>query len=1250
MLILVVCTAAPSADEIDRACLTALCYTDSFKVKTRLKRSRDELLPESFKWILYDAQYCRWRDHEDLSLLWIKGDAGKGKTMMSIGLIEELLQCKKSKSAVTYFFCQRGDTSLNTVESVVKGLIFRLFERQESVRRTLRKRWNVQQSCFENDIHRLENLWDIFLEMLSECQSIYDSIFVVIDALDECLATGLTDFLELLVRTGLYSPKQVKWLLTSRPLREAEQYLIASANRVHVSLEINARRVTQGIRIYIEEQVRKLAIEKNYDLSTQHAMTELMHARANGTFLWVSFVCEELQLASTRDVTSIISSLPQGLHDVYAQAYTRYCSDDHRNGAQRAQMLRTLILAYRPLSIFELAAMLTVLNEEVGVRQLVHECSFFIRIRDDEGIQYVEFVHQSARDYLEGLSNYSYPDLGVSFSHETMALRCLSVLTDMVANPFRSSDPSATGEEIAKAGGNQMARFAYPAVFWASHLLSLPDDEDLRAKSSSIVAVDSFLRHCLLEWLEYLSLMQQLSRASEVLDTLLLALSRPEHTANPTSQSYSGAYTIGLIQGCLGSSQEVLSLLTLVQDARRFLRRFYQTVSEWPLQVYSSAVIYSPEASTVKAEYIRRAPRWLRQLPQMEVNWSCLQQTIGILPFWPESIVFSPDGQLIACGDRGCDVKIYTVRTGQKQQTLKAHSRSVETVAFSPDGQLIASGSVDKTAKVFVVKTGQIQQTFTGHLSYVTSVGFSPDGRLIASGSKDCAVKVWVVKTGQVEQTFTGHSGGVRSVAFSPDGRIVASGSEDNTIKLWNVNTGQIQRTIRGHSNGVASVVFSVDGQLIASGSSDTNIKIWDPKTGENKQVFTVQRPITSVAFPPGGQLVASGSSDNTINLWEVKTGKIRQTYIGHSSIITSVVFSPDGQSIASASLDGSIKIWDVKLDEVQHITKSHSHAVRSVVLSPDRRLGVSTSEEGTITLWDVKTSRIQQTPVGYLKEITSIAFSTDGKLVALGSHDKTIKVWTVETGEVLTLNGHTDCVKLIAFSPDGQKVVSGSYDRIVKVWDLKTGHVQTFKGHPQWVESVSFSPDGQMVVSGGIDGTIKVWTLTTGKAQTFKIHSQRVKSISLSPCGRLLLLEGIDKVTVWDMCNFEKSGNILQRSLQYIRRPAAVQTLRFPRRVHETRFAPDGTQFIVNGTCYSVAIGQPSSIVISEMHDVHQLHVKDDWVAYGPRRLLRMPPDYKAKCYSSRDNHLIIGTSDGQVLIFEIDCEAINSLWSLCT
>jgi hypothetical protein len=75
-------------------CLADLRLTDPRDDKTRIEQTKGGLLKDSYKWILDHEDFRRWRNDRESRLLWIKGDAGKGKTMLLCGIIDELSQSR----------------------------------------------------------------------------------------------------------------------------------------------------------------------------------------------------------------------------------------------------------------------------------------------------------------------------------------------------------------------------------------------------------------------------------------------------------------------------------------------------------------------------------------------------------------------------------------------------------------------------------------------------------------------------------------------------------------------------------------------------------------------------------------------------------------------------------------------------------------------------------------------------------------------------------------------------------------------------------------------------------------------------------------------------------------------------------------------------------------------------------------------------------------------------------------------------
>ena len=70
-----------------------LCITDIAAEIKFLQKRKDYLFTNSYKWILDNGDYkdfTNWFYSNIKRLLWIKGDLGKGKIMLLIGIVGEL--------------------------------------------------------------------------------------------------------------------------------------------------------------------------------------------------------------------------------------------------------------------------------------------------------------------------------------------------------------------------------------------------------------------------------------------------------------------------------------------------------------------------------------------------------------------------------------------------------------------------------------------------------------------------------------------------------------------------------------------------------------------------------------------------------------------------------------------------------------------------------------------------------------------------------------------------------------------------------------------------------------------------------------------------------------------------------------------------------------------------------------------------------------------------------------------------------
>ena len=246
----------------------------------------------------------------------------------------------------------------------------------------------------------------------------------------------------------------------------------------------------------------------------------------------------------------------------------------------------------------------------------------------------------------------------------------------------------------------------------------------------------------------------------------------------------------------------------------------------------------------------------------------------------------------------------------------------IYSIVFSPDGKILAGGSSNDTIQLWNPTTGQYLTTFYGHADNVNTVAFSPKGETLASGSDDDTIKLWN-SDGQVRATLYGHADDVRSVAFSTDGEILASGSDDNTIRLWNPTTADHIMTLEGHTDWVRSVAFSPDGGTLASASDDRTIRLWDSATGQHLTTLSGHRGyVYSIAFSPDGTTLASGSRDGTILLWEIEPVASQNPLDVNRDGIVNILdlaavaanFGQAGQNPADVNGDGVVNVNDIVL------------------------------------------------------------------------------------------------------------------------------------------------------------------------------------------------------------------------------------------------------------------------------------------------------------------------------------------------
>jgi len=481
------------------------------KGKKCLDGTRAEILNEILDWI-------NNTDPATPPIFWLHGQAGRGKSAIAHTIASQVQNLGMLGSCFCFNRARHHEgLHVKLFTTIARHLADRDLRLRQSLAEVIANDYSLR------DTADIAEQWQKFiLEPLSQLEGpLSRNVVIIIDALDESGAEATRqDILGILAAHDAQLPANIRIVLTSRPIMDIRQALLASQHVQARSLDdIEAESVTRDITHYISTTLKKLgAAFSDKDL-------ERLAAKSNGLFEWARLACDFLRPRfgvepedCFREITSHAAGDASTLLD---EMYTTFLKDLTKGSSLNKfrSVMRQILWSNEPLSISALDSMrckFTREDDHFSVRVILGYMASFLTGTIDPFIP-VRPLHASFYDFLLDKTRSGEFFIDEADVQHELALASLCVMQDGLRFNICGLETSylrnsAVADLATKIEKKIPLHLLYSCRFWATHLYDSTFDTDLAKHVMVFVTGEKILF-----WMEVLGVCKCIGEADRAL-------------------------------------------------------------------------------------------------------------------------------------------------------------------------------------------------------------------------------------------------------------------------------------------------------------------------------------------------------------------------------------------------------------------------------------------------------------------------------------------------------------------------------------------------------------------------------------------------------------------------------------------------------------------------------------------------------------------------------------------------------------
>lgn len=485
-------------------------------------------------------------------------------------------------------------------------------------------------------------------------------------------------------------------------------------------------------------------------------------------------------------------------------------------------------------------------------------------------------------------------------------------------------------------------------------------------------------------------------------------------------------------------------------------------IEETPLQLYVSALVFSPRSSEVKKRNRGEMPSWILNEFPGPGDWSSSESSRSLSIAHSSKIysfAISPDSTLVAtaCGDRM--IHIWDVMNGIERFRLEGNPDGVASVCFSPNMCLVAS-SAENLVSIWNIQAAlgarhqpEFQLCFTRQgvdpkSSNHPMCAISSSGNVLTAVDYPNDIWVWDMAAKQSPKYhFQVESPRkIIGVYFSSDGSLLIAitvlsdwpwwGEKGEIVDAWHISTGIKVSTEKSAPEGPFLGILSGTRYMTVPPIQFSNrrrLTLRDARTGLNERKSHIPgfaklgdwTPSKALCRPGDGKFLLASRMGPSIILGML--GDKNVTLLEIETDVERFNVSPDGKHIVSNNSSNEVRVRNIEGIFSKSPLPMKMHRCLQNVGSQWGRLMRRILNTNQFTSGDLG-------PFGW-------TICADGSLLATdGNRNSPIIIWDTKRGEEkFCLNLPKTRRRMAKFSASGN-VVGVLDSSSIHLWETETG------------------------------------------------------------------------------------------------------------------------------------------------------------------------------------------------------------------